>query len=300
MTNSKRLIALLWLIPVLVMAAVVTSAQIQQAIQNSPYASAWLKANAQAVANLAIRVESGGNTTAYNGSCCYGVLQMNRANIDKYAGVTPSQYQQWSLQQQIDAWSLLTVDALKAGSVRQLIDMGTFDGRTVDGNMVLACVQLGIGNCQKMINSGSCTGFADRNGTTICSMADKMAGVPAGGSGVGTGGTGTGGNGQAGASPGGSTPGSGWQPSESCPGGCLPTSSSMRQAFAQGSGVEMSALKDQSNRLGAAAVFLIMAASFAAIWSSYSDGRITTAQLKKYVIHGGITLSIVLGVMRML
>ena len=144
-----RLSKLVWLLPAVALAAIVSSADITQAIQNSPNASAWLKQNAQAVANLAINVESGGNTSAFNGSCCYGVLQMNRTNIAKYAGVTPEQYRQLPLQAQIDAWSQLTADAMRSGVVRQLIGLGTFDGRAVDGNLVLACVQLGIGNCQR-------------------------------------------------------------------------------------------------------------------------------------------------------
>jgi len=290
---------LLWLLPAmagLVMAAVVSSADIVQAIQNSPNASPWLKANAQAVANLAINVESGGNTTAYNGSCCYGVLQMNRKNIERYTRIDPEEYRSLPLQDQINAWAALTTDALKASSVRQLIAMGTFDGRPVDGNLVLACVQLGIGNCQKMINSGRCSGFADRNGTTICSMADGMAREPGGRPTTPT------------PKPdNGTTPGSGtggWKPSDSCirnsSGSCLPISEAMRQGFLQGSGVEMSAMKRHAELLAVSLVVLILAANLSALWRGYTDGRLSTSELKGYLLKGGITLSIVLGVIRWL
>lgn len=289
---------LLWLFPSmagLVMAAVVSSADIVQAIQNSPAASPWLKANAQAVANLAMNVESGGNTTAYNGSCCYGVLQMNRRNIDHYARMSPEEYRALPLQAQINAWAALTTDALKASSVRQLIAMGTFDGRPVDGNLVLACVQLGIGNCQKMINSGRCSGFADRNGTTICSMADGMANTV--------------GQPSSPAPDNGTTPGSGtstggWKPSDSCirdsSGSCLPISEAMRQGFLQGSGVEMPTMKRHAELLAVSLVVLILAANLSALWRGYTDGRLSTSQLKGYVLKGGITLGIVLGVIRWL
>lgn len=292
MSQAKRLLGLLWLIPLMVLAAIASSAEIQKAIQDSPHANSWLKANAQAIANLAIRVESGGSTTAYNGSCCYGVLQMNTANISKYAGVTPQEFQQWSLQQQIDAWSQLTVDALKAGSVRQLVEMGTFDGRPVDGHLVLACVQLGIGNCQKMINSGSCSGFADRNGTTICSMADKMAGA--------TTGSGAGSEDNAGSNTGQS--GGSWG---SAGGGCFgdcssSAASSVQEGFLQGSGIQMSDLNKNSKTLGAAFVILILAGILTGLWGRYSDGAISTAQLKHYMLKGGVTLGIVLAVMKIL
>lgn len=188
----KRSPLTLALVPVVALAAIVSAADIVTAIQNSPNASPWLKQNAQAVANLAINVESRGDTNAYNGSCCYGVLQMNRKNIETYAGVSPEVYRNQSLQQQINAWTKLTTSALNSSVVQDLLALGTFDGRPVDGNLVLACVQLGIGNCQRMINSGRCSGFADSNGTTICGMADRMAG--------GTG-TSPGGNGGTGGGP---------------------------------------------------------------------------------------------------
>lgn len=293
--NWRKLTAVLWLLPAIVMAAIVTSADIVRAIQNSPNASSWLKQNAQAVANLAINVESGGNTTAYNGSCCYGVLQMNQSNIAKYAGVTAEQYRQLPLQDQINAWSKLTNDAMRAGVVNQLIRLGTFDGRAVDGNLVLACVQLGIGNCQRMVNSGSCSGFADRNGTTICSMADRMANGPGGNGNVRppTSGNGSAGGGWAGN--GGNTGGGHFQ---ACPrdpsGGCMAITEALQQGFLQGSGVSMQRFKTQSGLLTTAVCFLVIAAAVTGVWRQYADGRLSSPQLVQYAIRGGITLSIVL------
>jgi hypothetical protein len=252
----------------------VSAADIAAAIQNSPSASTWLKQNAQAVAQLAINVESGGNTTAFNGSCCYGVLQMNRTNIARYANVTPEQYQQLSLQEQVNAWTQLTSKAMQSTAVTNLLALGTFDGRTVDGNLVLACVQLGIGNCQTMINSGKCSGFADRNGTTICSMADKIAGTNSGGT--------SGGNRRI------------WRRhrrrgSIDTPGRA---SVSMAEAFAQGSGMEMSVLKRNLQIIGISAVALILAAGLGGMWQMFSMGRMSTADLKLRTIQACILLSI--------
>jgi hypothetical protein len=274
---KKSVALLLWIASGVVLAAMVSAADIAAAIQNSPSASTWLKQNAQAVAQLAINVESGGNTTAFNGSCCYGVLQMNRTNIARYANVTPEQYRQLSLQEQVNAWSALTSDALQAAAVRNLLALGTFDGRAVDGNLVLACVQLGIGNCQTMINSGKCSGFADRNGTTICSMADKIAGTNSGSSSGGTaGGSGSG------------TGGSNESPSRA--------SVSMAEAFAQGSGMEMSTLKRNLQMFGTSAVALILAAGMTGMWKMFSLGRMTTADLKARAIQACVLLSIAVAV----
>ncbi|MBD9534202.1 DUF3262 family protein [Comamonas sp. CMM01] len=270
---KKSVALLLWIASGVVLAAMVSAADIATAIQNSPSASTWLKQNAQAVAQLAINVESGGNTTAFNGSCCYGVLQMNRTNIARYANVTPEQYQQLSLQEQVNAWTQLTSKAMQSAAVTNLLALGTFDGRTVDGNLVLACVQLGIGNCQTMINSGKCSGFADRNGTTICSMADKIAGTNTGGSSGGnTGGSGAGAGGSM------DTPGR--------------ASVSMAEAFAQGSGMEMSVLKRNLQIIGISAVALILAAGLGGMWQMFSMGRMSTADLKLRTIQACILLSI--------
>lgn len=159
----------LWAAAGLAFAIVVTAEQVAQAIANSPLANAMLRNNASVVGALAM-FESGGQTTVYNGSCCYGVLQMSTTNI-LAAGYTPAQYRALPLQAQVDAWAGMQSQALNANVVSQLQSMGTFDGQTVDFPFLLACVQLGQGNCAAMVASGRCSGFADSNGTTICGMA---------------------------------------------------------------------------------------------------------------------------------
>ncbi len=96
----------------------------------------------------------------YNGSCCTGIFQLNNANVQKYAGTDRAGYGCMSLQDQVDAWAKLTNRRLHP-AVRQLASMSTFDGQKVDASFIAACIQLGTGNCQKMLNSGSCSGFAD-------------------------------------------------------------------------------------------------------------------------------------------
>lgn len=126
------------------------------------------------------RFESSGNTGINNGSCCTGIGQINETNLRVYAGMTPQQYANLSLDKQTEIWAKVTNVGANASSVKQLQAMGKFDGREVDGSMILACIQLGTGNCQKMIDSGHCNGWHDGmprgkpTGTNICQMADKM------------------------------------------------------------------------------------------------------------------------------
>jgi hypothetical protein len=282
------------LFPVAVWAAVVTAQQIAAAVRASPGASAWLRENAEAAANLAIRVESRGNTQAYNGSCCYGVLQMNTRNIAYYGkGMTPAQYLQLDLQGQINMWTRLTTDALRARAPRELQDLGTFDGRPVDGHLVLACVQLGIGNCQRMINRGSCSGFADRHGTTICSMADRMAGgAPPGG--------------QTGVVP--TTPpvptptvSPALSPGHSCvqgPGGeCLPIAQALEAGFEAGSGELMGQVKQVVQAAIAGVLLLVIASLMSGVLRQYARGRMDVIQLKGGIVKAGlvaVTITLVL------
>lgn len=121
------------------------------------------------------RFESGGNKGIYNGSCCTGIFQLNKRNVRDYAGTTPEGYGCMSLQDQVDAWARLTNDGYNSQAVRQLASMSSFDGHKVDASFIAACIQLGTGNCQKMVSSGTCSGFSDINGTTICSMASNAS-----------------------------------------------------------------------------------------------------------------------------
>lgn len=145
--------------------------EIADAVQNSSLRED-LKATSCSLGGLG-RFESGGNKGVYNGSCCTGIFQLNNANIQRYAGTDRAGFGCLSLQQQTNAWANLTNDGYDSPAVRQLASMSTFDGQPVDASLIAACIQLGTGNCQKMVDAGRCSGFSDINGTTICSMAQK-------------------------------------------------------------------------------------------------------------------------------
>lgn len=236
-------------------AALVTAAQVAQAVANSPYANALLRNNATAVGSLAM-FESGGETTVYNGSCCYGVLQMNTTNI-RAAGYTPTEFAALPLQGQVDAWARMQSQALASPVVAQLQAMGTFNGQPVDFAFLLACVQLGQGNCATMVASGSCAGFSDRNGTTICGMAARtrasIGGTPAPGSPAGTP-----------AANGSST----WTPS-------VPAYSfgSIDDAYASGSGSDMSAVSSVIRAILVATLLLLSGLALIAHFGAFAEGN---------------------------
>jgi len=152
-------------------APIIPAQEITDAVRNSSLRDD-LKGTSCSLGGLG-RFESGGNKGVYNGSCCTGIFQLNNANVQKYAGTDRAGYGCMSLQDQVDAWARLTNAGYNAPAVKQLASMSTFDGQKVDASFIAACIQLGTGNCQKMVNSGSCSGFSDINGTTICGMASN-------------------------------------------------------------------------------------------------------------------------------
>lgn len=233
-------------------AYLVTAEQVAAALANSPYASPLLRNNSTAVGALAI-FESGGETTVYNGSCCYGVLQMSTTNIQA-AGYTPAQFAALSLQAQVDAWAQMQSRALNAGVVSQLQAMGTFDGQRVDFPFLLACVQLGQGNCATMVASGTCAGFADRNGTTICGMAARMRSSMGIATPPPTGGA-----------PAGNTSWTRTTPAY--------TFSSVGEAFSSGSGSDMGSMASMVRALLLSLTLLLCGVALIAHFGAYAEGQ---------------------------
>lgn len=268
----------------------VTSDQVAAAILASPNASAQLQGYANAIGNLAM-FESGGQLSVYNGSCCYGVLQMTGTNIRETLHITPEQFRNLPLQAQVNAWATVMSQALRTGVPARLASMTTFDGRPVTPSLVLACVQLGVGNCLTMIRSGRCNGFADINGTDICEMADRIDGTTR------TPNT---------TPPPTSTTGSNWTTTPQNPtaplqgcltdgyGNCLSLSQAMESGFESGSGFSMSELRNAIQMLTVAATFLICASMLLAMWRQFADGRIETADLWTGVRQVSLVAGIIL------
>lgn len=270
--RSLARLCLAWLLwPVLAIAAIVTAADVANAILNSPTANAFMRAHAAEIGALAIKVESGGNTTAYNGSCCYGVLQLNTSNIIA-AGYSVSGYRYASLQDQVNGWAQIESQALNDPVIQQLAAMSTFDGHPVDAAMMIACVQLGQGNCRKMINSGHCDGFHDSNGTTICSMAASMDAAMGGAGGGSAGGGSSGGGG-----------------SYAPPAGVAPD-----EAFTQGAGLPMGNVSQTIKLVAAALVLTWLAWSASGTWGQFTKGRMALPAMTQAISRAIVVVLMVI------
>lgn len=261
----------------MVLAAVVTAADVANAIRNSANSTPWMREHADEIGALAVKVESGGNTQAYNGTCCYGVLQLNTANI-LAAGYTVEEYRNASLQTQIDGWAMIQAQALNDPVIQQLTSSGTFDGQPVDASMVIACVQLGQGNCRTMINSGRCDGFADRNGTTICSMAATMR-AATGGATAGTGAGSPPAGGSGGAAGGGAPAGAAPPAGGGMFGGASPGTFNATAAFEAGAGTTSANVRETAALTVAAFLSFWLAWTAAGMLTLLTSGRVHTMHL---------------------
>jgi hypothetical protein len=263
---------LLW--PAMAMAAIVTAQQVADAVRNSPAASTFLRTHSETIGVLAIKVESGGDTTAYNGTCCYGVLQLNTTNIIA-AGYTVAQYRNAGLQEQVDAWSRIQSRALDDPVIRRLQAMTSFDGQPVDAPLLLACVQLGQGNCRTMVESGTCAGFRDRNGKTICEMAATMRAAVGGGTPPGSPG-GSGGPGGTALGGGAFSPGTGTTPGT---------------AFEGASGLGMGDAANAIKLMAGALLLLWLAWTSKATWGRFVSGRVLPQDMTTTVLRAaGVAL----------
>lgn len=167
-----------------------THAELVSIFQNS--GNSYLASNATSFANMAINVESGGNTAIYNGTCCTGLMQMNKANLKEFCGCTSQEYAAMNGQQQIAIYSKYMDQAAGSSAVKQLQALqaqgGSINGQKVDGAMIAACIQLGAGNCAKSIGN-NCSGVSRAEGgdgyNNICTMAKGANGGSTGGGGGG-------------------------------------------------------------------------------------------------------------------
>ncbi len=109
----------------------ITTAEVDYVIRNSPNANNTLK-NATCDFGGAAMAESGGNTCADNGNN-YGVLQLTRGNLP--AGMTPQQYKDLPVQQQVDIWAQQVGNSDTSGGYGTLANNSTFGGTQVTSGM---------------------------------------------------------------------------------------------------------------------------------------------------------------------
>lgn len=179
-------------------ADVISANDIARMIQNSTTTSSFMKQNAGLFAAIAVGQESTArgqpgysDSTIFNGSCCYGIFQLNAAasapNVQTYSAqagygrLSGSAYAALSPAEQIDIYGkyeAATEAAVK--SIMQLAASGNGptlsaddEGITspVDAAFIVACMQMGPGYCKDAINANSCNDAYDGNSQSICKFA---------------------------------------------------------------------------------------------------------------------------------
>lgn len=273
---------------------VVGRQDVVNAIRSARGVNSLLYENAEAIAALAV-LESGGHTSVYNGICCYGILQLHTMNMPRHAGTSnPEVYRNMSLQQQVNAWVSLTVEAQQHWSFQNLLRRAgrgeTFDGQPIDWALLQACTQLGQGNCGDMVRAGKCSGFkGDANGVNICDMANGIRRrmgqqtYPTGGD-----------------SPLAVRPVATFECRRNADGSCMSVSEAMRAAFREGSGVDMETLRKVIRMLLMSTALLAAGSGTLTAWQSYAKGAIAQPAMIGYVKRATLltlTVVVILSVM---
>lgn len=170
-----------------------SASDISDALQGCSNANSTLKNNSCNFGGAAM-AESGGNTCESNGNN-FGVLQLTRSNLP--AGMSPSQYLNLPMQQQVCLWAQLVGNSNTLGGFQTLANNKSIAGTAVAPGMMMACFQFGPLICKNDIafmqsNGGACptagnggvgaTGATLRNGTanldgnnqSICSWGQSI------------------------------------------------------------------------------------------------------------------------------
>ncbi len=149
-------------------------------VTNSDIAAAGEKAGlnqsvAQAAADASSNVEDqSGQLNIISSNGMAGLMQMDPNNLDKYCRCSPQEYANSSVDEQMAVWAKFQAIAFDSAAIKETETMTTFDGQPVDDAFRLACIQLGVGNCQDVLSSGSCADRTDGNGVNICQYAAKL------------------------------------------------------------------------------------------------------------------------------
>jgi hypothetical protein len=175
-----------------------SASEIAEAIRNSPNTNSAMK-NTSCIWGGAGKAESGGSQCASNGNN-FGVLQLTRSNLPP--GMSPQEYMNLSLQQQVNVWAQQTT--ANFGSGYQDLEAANASGGSIGGvkitdGVLAACYQFGPvicnNNTRALQNGQACggpgiratrstlrngTATLDGNGHSICSWGkainNKIAG----------------------------------------------------------------------------------------------------------------------------
>jgi hypothetical protein len=143
---------------------------------------AYLREHAMDFAAMSRFVEDPKQLVGIHNSCCTGLMQLNYINLRKpeICGCTAQEFGAYSQQQQIDVYNryLSTfANNFGIGQIKLLIvHSQTLGGHVVDGYTLVACAQMGTGNCDAAVRnecSSLAVGEGGDNHVNVCTMADK-------------------------------------------------------------------------------------------------------------------------------
>jgi len=118
----------------------------------------------------------------HNG-CCTGLMQIHYFNLRKpeICGCTPDEYGTYTQDEQIDVY----VNYFRTfnnnfgmNHLKSMIDSNqTLGGHIVDGYTLVACAQMGTGNCDAAVRNACSSTKIGEGGDThvnVCTMADDV------------------------------------------------------------------------------------------------------------------------------
>ena len=141
-----------------------------------------LRSSSQDFAAMSRYVEDQQQLVGIHNNCCTGLMQLNYVNLQNpnICGCTAAEYGAYTQQQQIDVYQnyFHTLNAdYGMNQLKQMIaGHQTLGGHVVDGYTLVACAQMGTGNCDAAVRNACSSVAIGEGGDThvnVCTMGDK-------------------------------------------------------------------------------------------------------------------------------
>ena len=148
-----------------------------------------VRSRAMDFASMSRFMENPKQWVGVHNACCTGLMQVNYSNLRNpdFCGCTAQEYAAYTQEQQIDVY-VRYLQSLNADNgmtaLKEMIKNGqTLGGHIVDGYTLVACAQMGSGNCDAAVANGCSSVAVGEGGDThvnVCTMADRVRDSAAG------------------------------------------------------------------------------------------------------------------------
>jgi hypothetical protein len=141
----------------------------------------YLQQHAVDFASVSRFIEDTLQRVGIHNGCCTGLVQLNQSNLrnPSFCGCTPAEYGAYTQEQQIDVYAnyfrIFDRDYGMTQLRNMIDDNQTLGGHTIDGYTLVACAQMGSGNCKAAVQnacSSVAVGQGGDNSVNVCTMAD--------------------------------------------------------------------------------------------------------------------------------